>query len=72
MQIDLEPRDHSSSYELKPMSRWWVLVAAALIIVAAYANGFTDPVTWALVVFGALLMLALLMAFPRYFLSRRD
>jgi hypothetical protein len=72
MQIDLEPRRHSSSYELKPMSRWWLLPPSAGVALAALANGAGNPVTWALAVFGALLMAAFVVVFPRYFLTRRD
>lgn len=72
MQIDLKPSEHSISYELKPMSRWWLTVPVGGTLLGAYVNGFSDPVTWGLVFVGALLMLSLLLVFPKYFLSRRD
>lgn len=72
MQIDLEPRKHSHLYELKPMSRWWLVVPVGGVILGAYVNGFQDPSTWALIFLGALLMALLILIFPRYFLSRRD
>lgn len=71
-QIDQGSRSHSSSYELKPMSRWWLTVPVSGILLGAYVNGFSDPVTWGLIFVGAMMMLALLFVFPRYFLSRRD
>ncbi len=70
--IDLEPRRHSSSYELKPMSRWWLTVPVAMILLNAYLNGIASLYTWGLVFFGAMLMAFLILIFPRYFLSRRD
>jgi hypothetical protein len=70
--IDLEPRRHSSSYELKPMSRWWLTVPIGGIFLGAYVNGFSNPTTWALVFVGALLMAFLVLVFPHYWLSRRD
>ena len=71
-ELDLEPRKHSSFYELKPMNRWWLLVPISLIALGAYLNGLTNVNTWALVFFGALLMALLVLVFPKYFLSRRD
>lgn len=54
------------------MSRWWAVLALVLVLIAAYANGFTNLVTWGLVFFGALFGLALVLVFPNYWLSRRD
>jgi hypothetical protein len=71
-QIDLEPRSHSSNYELKPMSRWWLAVPVAAILLNAYLNGFSSLYTWGLVFFGMLLMAFLVLIFPHYWLSRRD
>jgi len=70
-QVDLEPRRHSSRYELKPMSRWWLLPSGLLSALSAYLNGLDNVATWGLLFFGALFMLTLLMVFPGYWLSRR-
>lgn len=70
--IDLEPRSHSSSYELRAMSPWWLTVPVAMILLNAYLNGFTSLYTWGLVFFGAMFMLTMILVFPRYWLSRRD
>jgi len=71
-QIDQDPRKHSHLYELKPMSRWWLAVPAGAVFLGAFANGFTEPLSWALMGFGALSMAVLILVFPHYFLSRRD
>lgn len=71
-QIDLEPRKHSHSFELKPWSRWWLLFPLGGIALTTFANGWDDPVTWSLVFCGALLMAFLVLVFPHYWLSRRD
>ena len=34
-EIDLDPGEHSSSYEVKPMSRWWLTIPVALILIGA-------------------------------------
>lgn len=68
--IDLEPERHSHLYEIKPMSRWWMLGPITLIVICAYANGFFDPVTWALVFVGMLLCAFGILCFPRMWLSR--
>jgi hypothetical protein len=70
--LDLEPRKHSSFYEIKPMSRWWLVIAAGVVLLGAFANGIDDPLTWVLLGFGALAMALLVLVFPRYWLSRRD
>lgn len=69
-QIDLEPRKHSSSYELRPMSRWWLVVAIAMCLLGAFVNGFWRAETWGLIFFGAILGFALILIFPRFWLSR--
>lgn len=71
-QIDLDSRKHSHLYELRPMSRWWVVFAALLVLGAASINGFFDAATWALVMVGGFFVGAVFLAFPRYWLSRRD
>lgn len=69
-EIDLEPEEHSSSYELKPMSRWWLALATALLFLAAYNSGFTKWETWSSIGFGGLFVALLILCFPRAFLSR--
>lgn len=71
-QIDQDPREHSHLYELKPISRWWLLLAAGLAVLALFNAGLADWRSWALLFFGALLLAILVLVFPRYFLSRRD
>jgi 4-hydroxybenzoate polyprenyltransferase len=70
-EIDLEPRRHSSSYELKPMSRWWLVFLAAMAGLFIYANGIDRPISYLLVFLGVLLGFAAVLVFPRYWLSRR-
>ncbi len=70
MQIDLEPHHHSHQYELKPISRWWLAVPVALIFLGAYLNGFWRVETWGLVFFGGMLVAAMVLCFPRYWLSK--
>lgn len=72
MQIDLEPRKHSHLYELKPMSRWWLAPIVAYIGVCLSVMGWANWQAWSCLLAGALLMLALLLVFPHYWLSRRD
>lgn len=72
MQIDLEPNRHSHLYELKPMSKWWLLPIVAFGALCLSALGWTNVQAWACLFAGAMFMLALLLIFPRYFLSRRD
>lgn len=69
-EINLEPRDHSHLYELKPMSRWWLVVVLCLCALAAFVNGLEKVATWALLLFGAGLGFALILVFPRHWLSR--
>lgn len=70
--IDLEPRKHSHQYELKPISRWWLVVPAFSILLGGVANGVQNPTTWGLLFVGALSMLICLLVFPRYWLSRLE
>lgn len=67
--IDLDPREHSHNYEIKPLSRWWLVVPAFMVLLGAYVNGFTNPITWCLIGFGAALGWAVLLCFPRYWLN---
>jgi hypothetical protein len=69
-QIDLEPRRHSHFYEIKPLSRWWLSVPVAMVLLGAYLNGFWRAETWGLVFFGGMLFAAVLLCFPRYWLSK--
>ena len=70
MQIDLNPRKHSSSYQLKPMSRWWLAAALIMCIGAAFLNGFTKPETWVLIMLGAFVCAFAILCFPRFWLSK--
>ncbi len=70
-EIDLEPRRHSSSYELRPESRWWLVLVSVFALVMAWASGFFEARTWAMFVAGALVAASLLLSFPNYFLRRR-
>lgn len=69
-EIDLEPRRHSSRYELKPMSRWWLVFVAFMAGLFIYANGYDRPISYVLVFLGVLIGFAAILAFPRFFLSR--
>lgn len=71
-QIDLEPRQHSSSYELKPMSRWWLVLVLALSSLGIYVNGWDNPATWYLLMMGWGLGLATLLTNPAKWLSKID
>jgi hypothetical protein len=69
-QVDLEPREHSSSYELKPMSRWLLIPPAAMLALGIWLNGVGKVETWSLVLFGGLFFSLLPMVFPRQLLKR--
>lgn len=71
-QIDLEPKKHSHLYEMKPISRWWLLLVAAMCLLALFNNGLTEWRSWALLFFGAMFGFALIFVFPRYWLSRLE
>jgi hypothetical protein len=71
MQIDLEPRQHSHLYELKPVTRWAMVPAIAFVALCVYVTGWSVN-TWACVVSGGLLTLITILVFPRYWLSRRN
>ena len=72
MQIDLEPRKHSHLYEIKPVSRWWLVLGLALSTLGIVANGWDNPVTWFLLFIGWILGLVTLLADPRFWLSKID
>jgi hypothetical protein len=69
-QVDLEPRRHSSSYELKPMSRWWLVLAVALSILGIFGNGWANPATWYLLMCGWMLGFAAILTNPKRWLSK--
>lgn len=71
-QIDLDPRKHSSTYELKPMSRWWMVYMLALTGFATYVNGWDNAGTWFLLVTSWALGLATLLTNPQKWLSKLD
>lgn len=71
-EIDLKPDEVREHYDVKPMSRWWLVGAAALVGLQAYGNGIDRPATWGLVLFGVAFGFALILCFPRHFLRRRD
>lgn len=70
MQIDQDERRHSHLYELKPMSRWWLVFAGAFCLVLAYANGLDRPLTWILICSGCIFAAFAILVFPRYWLSK--
>jgi len=70
--IDIDNRQHSHLYELRPMSRWWLVLVLALCLVMAWVNGFEKPSTWALLLFGGALGVSWLLVFPRLNLTKRD
>lgn len=72
MNFDLEPQEVRERYDVKPMSRWWLVPPIGGILLALYVTGFDNVFSYGLVLFGMLLMAALVMAFPRHFLRRRD
>jgi hypothetical protein len=68
--IDLEPREHSHSYELKPESRWWLVLALVLTVVAIAGNGWENPSTWFLIVCGWMIGFAMILTNPKRWLSK--
>jgi hypothetical protein len=70
--LDLEPRRHSHLYEVKPMSRWWLVVVLPLVCLPIWLNGFDRIETWGLLFMGWMLGLGMVMVFPRTFLSKLD
>ena len=68
--LDLEPRRHSSSYELKPESRWWLVLVGIFAAVMAWASGFFEATTWAMFVAGALVAGYAILCFPHILLKR--
>lgn len=70
--IEANPREHSSSYELKPMSRWWLVLAWALAALGILVNGWANPATWFLLMIGWMMGLATLLTNPKKWLSKID
>lgn len=68
--IDIEPRQHSSHYELKPMSRWWFVLAVVFTAVMAWASGPFESTTWAMFGAGGLVVGFAVLCFPRFFLTK--
>jgi len=69
-EIDLEPRRHSSSYELKPESRWWLVASIALALLMTWAAGFFEATTWAVFLAGMIVAVNAVLCFPQFFLSK--
>lgn len=72
MQIDQEARRHSHLYELKPMSRWWLVLALVLTVVGVAGNGWQNPSTWFLVFCGWMIGFAMILTNPQKWLSKLD
>jgi hypothetical protein len=70
--LDLEPRRHSHLYEVKPMSRWWLVIAASFAVLMVYLNGVGNLWSWGLLFSGVLLSWLVIAAFPKTFLSKLD
>lgn len=71
-QIDLEPRKHSHLYELKPMSRWWLVPGLVGAVIGIAANGWDKPSTWALLAAGVIIGFAVLLTNPAKWLSNLE
>lgn len=69
-EIDLEPRKHSHLYELKPMSRWWMVLMLVMSVVGIAGNGWNNPSTWFLLLNGWGLGLATLLTNPKKWLTK--
>jgi hypothetical protein len=68
--LQIEPRKHSSLYELKPMSRWWLVLALVLSGLCVVGNGWSNPVTWALLFCGWMVGFAMILTNPKTWLSK--
>lgn len=69
-QVDLEPREHSSSYEIRPMSPWWLVTPTMALALGIWLNGWDRAETWCLIIFGGMFFSLLPMVFPKQLLSR--
>lgn len=54
------------------MSKWWFVPILGYVAICLSVMGWTSWQAWSCLFAGAMLMLALVMIFPRYWLSRRD
>lgn len=70
--LDLEPDEVRERYDVKPMSRWWLAVPVLWVLLGLYVTGFTNPLSYSLILSGMSFMGLLIMVFPRHFLRRRD
>ena len=68
--IDAEPRQHSHLYELRPMSRWWLVPICGYAALYIAVMGVATWQAWAGLLAGAGLGLAAIMIFPRFWLSK--
>lgn len=68
--IDLEPRHHSSNYEIKPMSRWWFVLVLALAALMVLIAGLFEATTWAVFFSGMLVAAAAILCFPKFLLTK--
>lgn len=71
-QIEADPRSHSHLYELKPISRWYLVGFALFIALGVYLNGFFNLWTWYLLFFGAAFGFANVFVFPYIHLKKMD
>lgn len=69
-QIDAKPSEHSSSYELKPMHKGWFAMTLVLAAIGIWANGWSNPATYFLLLIGWGIGLATLLVFPKKWLSK--
>lgn len=70
MQVDLDPRKHSHQYEIKPMSRRWLVAALAFAGSMALASGIFIATTWAMFFAGAIVTTFTVLCFPKTFLTK--
>lgn len=71
-QIEADPRSHSHLYELKPVSRWYLVAITPFLVLGVYLNGFFNVATWFLLFFGALFGFANILVFPHIHLKKMD
>lgn len=71
-QIDIHPRHHSHQYELKPMSRWWLVPILGYAALCLFAMGPTNWQAYACILAGIFIGMGQILIFPRYWLSRLE